>query len=106
MHLPPGGSVGDVGYAFYLLVFHKVGNALHEVVLDHSVRYLGDYDLVMRSVRFDFSLCADYDSSSSGLESVAHTLHSEYLSARGEIRGFDVFHQPVHVKIRVVDKRE
>ena len=104
VHLAAGGGIGDVGDTLYLLLLHKVGDAAHQVVLNHAVGYLRDDDDVVVGFGFYFGFCAHNDAAASGHECVAHTLKAEDFAAGREVRGLYIFHKLLNLEPGVVDE--
>ena len=95
--------VVGVAYAVELAFLNQVGNVLYELGLVYAVRYLRDYNLVVRVSALNLGLCTHYDASATSSIRVAHALYTIYICPCGEVGSLDVAHQSVHVNVRIVN---
>ncbi len=102
-HTLPSRLVVDVGNALDLTFFHQVGDVLDQLGFVDTIGDFGDHDLVMGIGALDFSLGAHDDASATGLVGISHTLYAIDVGSSREVRGLDIFHQPIGVDVRVIN---
>src|SRR5690606_20010803 len=88
------------------LLVHQVGHALVELYrLVHLEGDLGDNDRLPSGlwVFLDVAFATQQDPSATGLIGITHTIGAINDAPRGEVRAFDVLHEPSHIDVVVLD---
>ena len=94
--------VVGVVYALYLLLLHQLCDILDELLLVHSVGYLGHHYLVVCVACLDVGLGAHDDASASGLVCVLDALQSHDVASGGEVGTLDILHERLHVHLGII----
>src|SRR5690606_20484843 len=88
------------------LLVHQVGHALVELHrLVHLEGDLADDDRLPAGLRvfLNVTFAAQHDPSASGLIGLPHAIGAVDDASRGEVRAFDVLHEPGHIDVVVLD---
>ena len=93
----------DIGNTLYLLLIRKRGNGAAQVGRVGAIRYGTDDDFVVLHTGFDFGFGTKDYATAPRLVGTLNTHVAHDVSPRGEVRTFDVVHEPFGVDVRIVD---